>query len=156
MVLGYHAGEFFYLMEKNLLSMCAVPMRMIVCSLLMSLAPGIFPKFWSIPSLISPNAPTINGSLCPHSHICVVSISRSLYFESFSMTFVVVFRSPDGTDTSISLQHRLVLSLITISGFFADSFLSVCICISQRITTSSFSVTVSGLCSCHLPGTSIL
>ena len=91
----------------------------------MLLAPGIFPKFWSIPSLRSPSAPTITGTvsvLIPH--IPMVSISRSLYFESFSMTFVEVFQS-DGTDTSVSLQHRLAWSLITISGLFADSSLSV-------------------------------
>ena len=38
-------------------------------------------------------------------------------FESFSMTFVEVFRS-DGTDTSISLQQRLAWSLISMSGLF--------------------------------------
>ena len=46
------------------------------------------------------------------------------------MTFVEVFRS-DGTDTSITLQHHLAWSLITISGLFADNSLSVCICMSQ-------------------------
>ena len=51
------------------------------------------------------------------------------------MTFVRVFRS-DGTDISISLQHWLAWSLITISGLFADSSLSVCICLFQRIMTS--------------------
>ena len=143
-------------MDRNLLSMCAVPRRMIFCSSFMLLAPGIFPKFWSIPSLISPSAPTITGTvsvLIPH--ILAVSTSRSLYFESFSMTFVEVFLL-DGTDTSISLQHQLAWSLITISGLFADSSLSVCICISQRIVTSSFSVTVLGMCSYHLSGTSTL
>ena len=51
------------------------------------LAPGIFPKFWSIPSLRNPSAPTITGTvsvLIPH--ILVDSASRSLYFEGFSMT----------------------------------------------------------------------
>ena len=142
-------GEFFYLEDKNLPSMCAVPSTMIFCSSLMLLAPGIFPEFWSIPYLISPSEPTIIGTdsvLNPH--FLVVSISRSLYFESFSMTFVEVFRS-DGTDTSISLQHRLAWSLTTISVLFADSSLSVCIRISQRIVTSSLSVTVSVLCSYH-------
>ena len=130
--------------------MGAVPRRMIFCSSLMLLAPGIFPKFWSIPSLISHSAPTITSTvsvLIPH--ILVVSMSRSLYFESFSTAFVEVFRS-DGTDTPITLQHWLAWSLITISGLFADSSLSVCICVSNRIVTSSFSVTVSGLCSYHL------
>ena len=61
--------------------MCAVPRRMIFCSSFILLVPGIFPKLWSIPSLISPSAPTITGTvsvLIPH--ILVVSISRSLYF----------------------------------------------------------------------------
>ena len=77
----------------------------------MLLAPGIFPKFWSIPSLISPSAPTITGSvsvLIPP--ILVVLISRSLYFENFSMNFVEVFWL-DGTDMSICLQHHLAWSL---------------------------------------------
>ena len=128
---------------------CAVRRRVIFCSSLMLLALWIFPKFWSVPA-----QPTISGTvsvLIPH--ILVVSISRSLYFETFSMAFVEVFRS-DGTDTSISYQHRLAWSLVTISGLFADSSLSVCICISSRIVISSFSVTVSGLCSYHLSGTS--
>ena len=132
---------------------CAVRRRVIFCSSLMLLALWIFPKFWSIPSL-SPSVPTTSGTVSVLiSHILVVSISRSLYFETFSMAFVEVFRS-DGTDTSISLQHRLAWSLVTISGLFAYSSLSVCICISQRIVTSSFSVTVSGLCSYHLTETS--
>ena len=41
-------------MDGNLLS----SRRMIFCSSLMLPAPGIFPKFWFIPSLISPSAPT--------------------------------------------------------------------------------------------------
>ena len=93
-------------MYGNLLSMYAAPRRMIFCISLMLLAPGIFPKFWSIPPLISPSAPTITGTvsvLIPH--ILLVSISSSLYFESFSKTFVDLFRS-DGTDTSRSLQHH--------------------------------------------------
>ena len=35
---------------------------MIFFTSLMLLAPGIFPKFWTIPSLISPTAPTITGT----------------------------------------------------------------------------------------------
>ena len=143
-------------MDRNIVSKCTVSWRMIVYSSLMLLAPGIFPKFWSIPFLISPSAPTINGnSLCPHTPHSRGFNTRSLYFESSSMTFVEVFWS-DGTDTAISLQHQLAWSLITISGFFANNYLSICICISQRIVTSSFSVNVLGLCSCHLSGTSII
>ena len=61
--------------------------------------------------------------------LCILS-------QSFSVTFVKVFWS-DGTDTSISLQLRLAWSLVTISGLFTDSSLSLCICISQRIVNSS-------------------
>ena len=114
------------------------------CSSLMLLAAGIFPNFWSIPSLISPSATTISGPvsvLIPH--ILVVSVSRSLYFESFSMT---LRRGVSVGWYRYILQHWLAWSsLITISEFFADSYLSVCICISQRIVASSFSLTVSGL-----------
>ena len=131
-------------MDRNLLSMCTVPTGMIFCSSLMLLAAGIFPNFWSIPSLISPSATTITGTvsvLIPH--ILVVSVSRYLYFESFSMTL------RPGVSVGwyrYILQHWLAWSsVITISEFFADSSLSVRICISQRIVASSFSLTVSGL-----------
>ena len=50
-------------MDINLLSMCAVPGRVIFCSSSMSLAPRIFPKFWSIRSLISPSTPTTTGTV---------------------------------------------------------------------------------------------
>ena len=50
-------------MDRNLLSMCAVPGRVIFCSSSMSLAPRIFPKFWSIRSLISPSTPTTTGTV---------------------------------------------------------------------------------------------
>ena len=131
-------------MDRNLLSMCTVPTGMIFCSSLMLLAAEIFPNFWSIPSLISPSATTITGTvsvLIPH--ILVVSVSRSLYFESFSMT---LRRGVSVGWYRYILQHWLAWSsVITISEFFADSSLSVCICISQRIVASSFSLTVSGL-----------
>ena len=131
-------------MDRNLLSMCTVPMGMIFCSSLMLLAAGIFANFWSIPSLISPSATTISGTvsvLIPH--ILVVSVSRSFYFESFSMT---LRRGVSVGWYRCILQHWLAWSsLITISEFFADSSPSVSICISQRIVASSFSLIVSGL-----------
>ena len=90
-------------------------------SLMLWLQPaGICPKFWSIPSLISPSARTIPDTvfvLIPH--ILVVSVSRSLCFESFSiMTFVEVFQA-DCTVTSFATPVGMVL----------DQALSVCICI---------------------------
>ena len=51
-------------------------------------------------------------------HILVVSISRSLYLESFSVVFNEVFLS-DGTAISMSLQVLFLWSLITVSGLLA-------------------------------------
>ena len=45
-------GGVFDLMDRNLLSMCAIPKRMIFCSSLMLPVPGIFPKFWSTPLVL--------------------------------------------------------------------------------------------------------
>ena len=93
---------------------------------------------------MAPSDPMITGIvsvLMPH--IRIVSISKSLYLDSFSMTFTDVFLS-DGAVMSINLQVFVLWSLITISGLLAVIFLSVCIGISHNIVTSSFSVTVSG------------
>ena len=43
--------------------MCAVPGRVIFCISAMLLAPRIFPKFWSIRSLISPSTPTTTNAV---------------------------------------------------------------------------------------------
>ena len=110
--------------------MCAAPQRTILCSSLMLPPRGIFPKFCSIPFLMCPSAPTITATDSVFTpHFLEVSISRSLCFENVLLTFVEVFR----LDTSISLQHQLAWSMITISGLFVNSSLSVCICITQRI-----------------------
>ena len=88
-------------------------LSLIFCSSLMLIAPEIFPKLCSIPLLMSASSPTITGTISVFTlRIFVISISRSLYFEIFSVTFVEVFWSDD-TDASISLQHRLAWSLIT-------------------------------------------
>ena len=51
-------------------------------------------------------------------HIRLVSISKSLYLDSFSVTFTDVFLS-DGTAMSMNLQVFVLWSLITISGLLA-------------------------------------
>ena len=72
-----------------------------------------FSKLCSILLLMSASSPTITDTISVFTlRIFVISMSRSLYFEIFSVTFVELFWS-DGTDTSISLQHRLAWSLIT-------------------------------------------
>ena len=86
---------------------------MIFCSPLMLIAPEIFPKLCSIPLLMSASSPTITAIISVFTlRNSVISISRSLCFEIFSVAIVEVFWSDD-TDTSISLQHRLPLCLIT-------------------------------------------
>ena len=84
--------------------MCAVPSKVIFCSSLMLIWPGILPRYVSSPFLIAPSPPMITGIvsvLMPH--IRLVSISKSLYLDSFSVTFTDVFLS-DGTAMSINLQ----------------------------------------------------
>ena len=88
-------------------------------------------------------------------HIRLVSISKSLHLDSFSVTFTNVFL-PDGTAMSMNLQVFVLWSLITISGLLAVIFLSVCIGMSHNIVTSSFSVTVCGSWSYHFSNVLIL
>ena len=77
--------------------MCAVPSKVILCSSLMLIWPGILPRYVSSPFLIAPSAPMVTGIisiLMPH--IRLVSISKSLCLDSFSVTFTDVFLS-DGS-----------------------------------------------------------
>ena len=79
-------------------------------------------------------------------HIFSISISRSLYFVSFSIVFKEVFLSV-GMDISINRQVLSFLSFTTMSGLFALISLSVWIGMSQSIVAVWFSVTVAGSCS---------
>ena len=56
----------FFIRWTETFSVCAPFVctgRVIFCSSSMSLTPRIFPKFWSIHSLISPSTPTTTGSV---------------------------------------------------------------------------------------------
>ena len=86
------------------------------------------------PFLISHKAPITSGIVSVF--ILIVSISRSLYFESFLVVFIEMFLS-DGTVISMTLQLLLLWSVITISGLGAAISLPGCICISQSIEASS-------------------
>ena len=94
---------------------------------------------------MSPRAPITTGIVSVvMPHILIVSISWSLYFESFSVIFNEVFLS-DSIVMSTSLQVLFLWLLITISGLLAAISLSVCIqCMSQSIVASSFPITVPG------------
>ena len=116
----------------------------------MLIFPGILSMCSSKPFLTTPSAPMATGTVIVFNpHIFVISISRSLYLDSVIATFTDVFRS-EGIAISISMHVLCCLSLVIMSGLLALIVLSVCTCISQRMVTFSFSVTVSGWCSCHL------
>ena len=69
--------------------------------------------YFCIPFLIRLSAPIITGivaAFIPHN--LSISISRFLYFESFSVIFIEVLRSV-GTDISSSWQFLPFLSFIT-------------------------------------------
>ena len=77
-------------------------------------------------------------------HILPISISRSLYFESFSVSFAATFLF-DGTAISIRMHSFFDFPLTMIYGLFALISLSVWMGISHNIVTSLPSVTVFGL-----------
>ena len=113
----------------------------------MLIFPGIFSMCFSMPFLTTPSALMTTGTVIVFNpHIFVISISRSLYLDSFSATFTDVFQSEE-IAISLSVHVFPCLSLIMMSGLLALIVLSVCTCISQRMVTLSFSVTVSGWCS---------
>ena len=74
--------------------MWAVPNKVIFCSSLMLIAPGIFSVCFCSPFLMNPRAPITNGIVSIFiPHILVVSGSRSSYLESFVSCFNEVFLS---------------------------------------------------------------
>ena len=126
------------------------PSSVIFCNHATLMFPGILLICLSMPFLITPSAPMTTGTICVFiPHIIAVSISSSLYLESFSATFTDVLRSY-GTAMSISIHDFSFLFLIIMSDLLALMALSVWTCVSQRIVTSSFSVTVSGFYSYRL------
>ena len=108
--------------------------------------PRICCIYFSNPFFISPRSTITSGIVVAFiPHILSISISRSLYFDSFSFTLtelLILFR---GDGTSISSQRFSSLFLITRSGLLAFFSRSVCICKSDhKIVMLSFSVTVWG------------
>ena len=151
-----YSSALFQVRDRVLLRIWDVPSKTIFWISSMLIFPGIFDTCSFIHFLTSPRAPIMTGItvvfIC---HILVTSISRSLYFDNFSVSLLATFRS-DGTDMSMKMLLFSFLSLITMSGLFAVISLSVWIGISHNITTSFPSTTVLGLCSYHLKGTSTL
>ena len=64
--------------------------------------PGILSTYFSSPFLMTVGAPMTTGiPYVPVFHILTISVSKSLYLESFSTTLTDVFLS-DGTAISIT------------------------------------------------------
>ena len=62
--------------------MCAVPSKVIFCSSLMLVWPGILPRYVSSPFLIAPSAPMITG---------IVSVFMPhIQFVSFSKFIIII------------------------------------------------------------------
>ena len=82
---------------------------------------------FSMPFLITASAPMTTGTVIVFNpHIFVISISRSLYLDSFSATFTDVFQSK-GIAIAISMHVFSCLSLIILSGLLALIVLYFCV-----------------------------
>ena len=100
-------------MESAFLRMWDVPSSVIFCSSCILMLPGICCIYFSNPFFISPRAPITTRIVVAFiPHILPTSISRSLYFESFSVTLTEVSFSV-GMDISMSRQLFLCLFLIS-------------------------------------------
>ena len=79
-------------MFSTFLRMWADPRRVIFCSSVTLIFPGILFVCFSMSFLITPSALMTTGTVCVFiHHIFDISISRSLYLERFSATFTDVF-----------------------------------------------------------------
>ena len=100
-------------MESAFLRMRDVPSSLIFCSSCTLMLPGICYIHFSNPFLISPRASITTKIVVAFiPHILPTSISRSLYFESFSVTLTEVFFSV-GMDILMSRQLFSCLFLIS-------------------------------------------
>ena len=97
-------------MESVPLIICAVPSRAIFCSSSIIILPGNCSACRISPLGIIPSVQTASGmTIVFVLHILSISISRSLYLESFSTTFAATFHS-DGTAITIRM-HSFLISL---------------------------------------------
>ena len=97
-------------MESVPLIMCPVRSRAIFCSSSIIILPGNCSMCRISPLGIIPSAQITNGmTIVFVLHILSISISRSLYLESFSATFAATFHS-DGTAITTRM-HSFLISL---------------------------------------------
>ena len=112
-------------MESVFLRMRDVASGAISCSSLILMLPGICLVYFSKPFFISLRAPITTGIVVAFiPHIRSISISRSLYFDSISVTLTEVFFSV-GMDTSMIRQLFSCLSFINYNVWSVGFFLTV-------------------------------
>ena len=125
-------------MESAFLRMWDVPSSVIFCSSCILMLPGICCTYFPNPFLISTMTPITSGIVIAFiPQILSTLISRSLYFESLSVTFTEVFFSVE-MDISMNTQLVSCLFLITMSGLWPFSqYLFVYIGICHKIVMLS-------------------
>ena len=128
----------YYFNDRVFLNMWAVPSSAIFWTSFGHIFPGILSTVVSKSLERTPRAPTTTGITVVLSfHILCISISKSLYFDFFSNSFLETFLSA-GTATSISIHSFFSLSLMMMSGLFAFIVLSVWILKSHKMVIRSF------------------
>ena len=130
---------------------CDVPSIGVFCNISIECFPGTASKFFFRLIVTIPVTPIITGIIVDFRfHIRCISIHKLLYFIFFSASFCTTFLSA-GIATSISaLVSSFFLLLITISGLFTVTSLSVCTAWFHNTVTSPSSYTGLGMCVYHL------
>ena len=115
--------SYFYI--STFRSMCAVPNIVVFCSSLTSWFPGMLLTYFLNVFEIVPVAPIITGITFVFTfHMRCISIVKSLYFKTFSASFLITFLSPE-IATSINIHVPFSLSRIIMSGLLLGIVLSV-------------------------------
>ena len=140
-------------MESAFLRMWDVPSSVIFCRSCILMLPTICCTYFPNPFLISTMTPITPGIVIAFiPQILSTLISRSLYFESLSVTFTEVFFSVE-MDISMNTQLVSCLFLITMSGLWPLSQYLFVLAFATRLWCCL--VTVSGSCSDHFSFMSI-
>jgi len=146
---SWYQQEIKAISPSTLQFLCVVLISVIIRSSMANQSPGNNWRFWSNAFLIVPNTPIISGTIFVITfHILLTLISRSLYLDSFSVSFVLTFESTSKA-ISISTQVFSYLPCSSTSGQFA--------CIVGSVTGMSHIIvvylafmTLSGICPQYL------
>ena len=119
------------------LSMLCVqcPIRLFFCISLISLFPGMLPRYCLSDFEMVPVAPIITDITFAFTfHVRWICITRSSYFKIFSSSSLISFLSPR-TATSIIMHVPCLVSRIMMSGLLLGIVLSVCTCWFHNMVT---------------------